>query len=117
MEGLYLFTVQHQLDLIGLRRNEKNIPRTEKLLIGIRPRVKIFPWGERRFPLFPVLARPYLIAGATIASPLAEYNPQLTYEASIGTDLLLFGLYPRSFSVGVRLDNEHKAHWRVELSY
>ena len=105
------------LDLVGMRRNEKNIPLTEKLLIGISPEVKIFPWGERLFPLFPVLARPYFIAGATIASPLSEYNPQLTYEAGIGTNLLLFGLYPRNFSVGTRLDSDHKAHWKVELTF
>jgi NTE family protein len=105
------------LDLVGMRRNEKNIPCQDKLLIGIRPQVKFFPWGERRFPLFPVLARPYLIARASIASPLSAYDPQFTYEASIGTDLLLFGLYPRSFSVGTWLDHEQKAHWKVELTY
>jgi NTE family protein len=105
------------LDLIGMRRNEKNISLKEKLLIGISPRVKIFPWGERLFPLYLVLARPYLITGATIASPLSEYNPQLTYEAGVGTDILLFGLYPGVFSVGARLDGDNKAHWKVELQY
>jgi hypothetical protein len=105
------------LDLIGLRRGEKYIPPDDTLWIGIRPEVKVFPWGERHFPFFPFLARPYLTAGAAITSPLSAYNPQLAYEASIGTDLLLFGLYPRSFSVGARLDNEHKVHWQVELLF
>jgi NTE family protein len=105
------------LDLIGLRRGEKYIPTDDTLWIGIRPEVKVFPWGERHFPFFPFLARPYLTAGAAITSPLSAYNPQLAYEASIGTDLLLFGLYPRSFSVGARLDNEHKVHWQVELLF
>ncbi|HHT49847.1 MAG TPA: patatin-like phospholipase family protein [Firmicutes bacterium] len=105
------------LDLIGLRQNEKNLTPTEKLMLGIRPTVKVFPWGERLFPLFPVLARPYLTAGVAIASPLSAYQPQFAYEASIGTDLLLFGLYPRSFSLGARLDNEHKIHWQVGLNY
>ncbi|HHW12775.1 MAG TPA: patatin-like phospholipase family protein [Firmicutes bacterium] len=105
------------LDLFGLRQNEKNLPPTEKLMLGIRPAVKLFPWGERRFPFFPVLARPYFTAGVTVVSPLTAYRPQFTYEAGIGTDLLLFGLYPSSFSVGVQLDNEHKIRWQVELGY
>jgi NTE family protein len=105
------------LDLIGLRRSEKNIPPEDTLWSGIRPEVKFFPWGERHFSLFPFLARPYLTAGAAITSPLSQYKPQLTYEAGIGTDLLLFGLYPRSFAVGARLDNEGNVHWKVEVGH
>lgn len=105
------------VDLIGLRQNEKNLTPTEKLMLGLRPEVTFFPWGDRLFPLFPVLARPHFTAGVAVTSPLSAYHPQLTYEARLGTDLLLFGLYPRNFSVGARLDHEHKIHWQVELSY
>ena len=105
------------LDLIGQRQNETNLLPEEKLILGIRPEVTLYPWGERLFPLFPVLARPYLTAGIAINSPLSAYQPQLTYDASIGTDLLLFGLYPRRFSVGVRLDNEHNVRWKAELHF
>ena len=48
--------------------------------------------------------------------PLSAYQPQLTYDASIGTDLLLFGPI-RRFSVGVRLDNEHNVRWKAELHF
>ncbi len=105
------------MDLAGLRRNETGITPQEQLFLGLRPQVKIYPWGERFFPLFPVLAKPYVTAGVTISSPLSSYHPQLTYEAGIGTDLLLFGLYPRFFAVGARLDHERKLHWKVDLNY
>ena len=96
-----------------LRQKEEDI-LLKKSFARVPSRLK-FTLGEKLFPLFPVLAKPYLTAGWLRL--LSAYHPQLTCEAGLGTELLLFGLYPRSFSVGARLDHEHKVHLKVELSY
>lgn len=103
----------------GLRLDEmeedEDLKIKDHLLMAVAPQVQVFPWGEEYFPVGMVLARPYLLGGVTVESPLAELKLDPSFRVGIGSELQFFGLYPGDVSLGVEVRSNGKSTWKFGL--
>lgn len=103
------------LRVTGLRPEEEDASVVDNLLMAAAPQFQVFPWGEEHFPVGLVLARPYLLGGVTLESPVIELDVKPKFRIGVGSELKFFGLYPGDISLGVELDSEAKSTWKFGL--
>ncbi len=105
------------LKLTRLRPGETagNTEIKDYLLMAAAPQGQVFPWGEEYFPVGFFLARPYLLGGVTVESPVTRLEPRLAFRAGLGSELLFFGLYPGDVSLGIEIDERGKTAWKFGL--
>ena len=90
------------LRVTGLRPEEEGTPIQDTLLMAVAPQFQVFPWGTQEFPVGIVMARPYILGGVTVESPLTELDLKPTFRVGVGSEVNLFGLYPSDISLGVK---------------
>lgn len=105
------------LRVTGLRLEEmdEETKIQDHLLMAAAPQVQIFPWGNEYFPVGMVLARPYVLGGLTVESPVTELKLDPSFRVGVGSELQFFGLYPGDVSLGVEVKSTGKSTWKFGL--
>ncbi|HHT91666.1 MAG: patatin-like phospholipase family protein [Bacillota bacterium] len=103
------------LRVTGLRPEEEGTPIQDTLLMAVAPQFQVFPWGTQEFPVGIVMARPYILGGVTVESPLTELDLKPTFRVGVGSEVNLFGLYPSDISLGVEVDSTAEATWKFGI--
>lgn len=83
--------------------------------MAVAPQFQVFPWGTQEFPVGIVMARPYILGGVTVESPLTELDLKPTFRVGVGSEVNLFGLYPSDISLGVEVDSTAEATWKFGI--
>jgi len=104
------------LRVTGLRPEEEGTPIEDTLLMAVAPQFQVFPWGKQQFPVGIVMARPYLLGGVTVESPVMELDVKPTFRAGVGSEVNLFGLYPSDISLGVEVDSKAETTWKFGIT-
>ncbi|HBG09449.1 MAG: patatin-like phospholipase family protein [Limnochordia bacterium] len=101
---------------IGGIRPLEDAPNQDKLLVGIAPQIKIYPWGEEFIPVTVALFRPYFIGRLTVESPLPSLALRPSLRLGIGSEVNFFGLYPTDVSLGIELKGPNDAEVRFGIT-
>ncbi len=103
------------LQVHRLRTDETSVPYAEKIILNAMPRLRIYPWEDKRFALGAALIRPYLLTGASIGTKISKFEPIVSIKTGMGLDFQLMGLYPGTFFAGIQFDGTGKLKGKFEL--
>ncbi len=103
------------LRVTGLRPEEDGTPIQDTLLMAVAPQFQVFPWGKQQFQVGIAMARPYVLGGVTVESPVMELDVKPTFRLGVGSEIDLFGLYPSDISLGVEVDSTANTTWKFGI--
>jgi NTE family protein len=107
------YGVGSTVQLSKRRIEEGAAPQT--LFGSISPHLKLFPAGQRFFSVDLALVRPYIYTGLTLESAITKWSPRLMFQAGLGGEMQLFGLYPFQVSLGIEAEPNTDIAWRFRI--
>ncbi len=103
------------LQVYRLRTDGTNVPYSEKIILDLLPRFRVYPWEDKRFAMGAALIKPYLLTGASVGTKISKFEPTVSIRTGVGLDFQLMGLYPGTFFAGIQFDGTGKLKGKFEL--
>lgn len=61
------------------------------------------------------LARPYIYGQVDLESLLSKWEPNTSYQAGLGTNFRLFGMYPFDVNIGMIRNVDTTLNWKFSV--
>ncbi len=88
---------------------------TEPIYLNLSGRIKLYLTDEFFSLMEITLARPYIYGQVDLESLLSKWEPNTSYQAGLGTNFRLFGMYPFDVNIGMIRNVDTTLNWKFSV--